>query len=137
MEQVACVAGSSLCDDCGRLYPDQKSLKYHRRIHVVEPVICDVCLKAFKNKTILTAHIRLQHVTYDVRCPICNEHFSDPRHFSRHKKVHAEKKHKCNKCDRLFARTDYLKKHDKICNIKVGLPSQTQTPEKKTYFVIC
>lgn len=62
-----------ICDHCGKSYPTKYAVRKHIRcVHYVLPSPCKVCLKVFRNKTLLSAHMILHDQSKRIHfCPLC------------------------------------------------------------------
>ena len=85
------------CDICSRSFKTKNGIRPHRKIH-----------KAFSKKTVN----HLKFTEGGAQCMICQKHFSSQHYLSNHMKMHSEKSYKCNHCEKTFARSTDLKRHE-------------------------
>lgn len=52
---------SFTCDICGQFYSSRRGFTLHKKNHKLEKVSCAICEKTFKNKELITEHIRCIH----------------------------------------------------------------------------
>ena len=66
-----------------------------------------------------------------MECPTCGRTFTQESNYYRHVRGHAqEKKFKCSKCDKAFARKDAQQRHENNCKRKIQ-PTGSGIPAKK------
>ena len=54
------------CSICNKEFIDMDNLKEHMNIHSdVKPYVCRICLKSFRNKCMLTRHVRDHELPFD------------------------------------------------------------------------
>ncbi|XP_057657635.1 zinc finger protein 449-like [Diorhabda carinulata] len=75
------------CEFCGVEFISEYVLKEHYLTHGEVRLMCDKCPKIFKNDSALKAHYRLKHMEVE--------------------------RFKCDICDQVFGRADYLRNHRK------------------------
>ncbi|XP_073968496.1 uncharacterized protein [Rhodnius prolixus] len=128
---------SYCCDECGKVFKSQSSLKYHQRSHqgesVMQPYSCEWCRKCFIRKSMLRNHIASahQHMAQEASCftcKICNEAFPSTNLAVAHMDAqHREecmelpsysfemhtitRLYTCEYCERYFAEGNALNKH--------------------------
>lgn len=95
---------------------------------LIENFECDICNRSFKTKNGLRCH-KKAHVTVvrkkikrdmnhlkftegGAQCMICQKHFNSQHYLSHHMKMHGEKSNKCTHCEKTFARSTDLKRHE-------------------------
>ena len=119
------------CDECGKIYTNSTSLKYHVEKHK-EPTkfSCDICDKSFVSKNGFDMHQQIVHNEEGDKhekflCEICNKQFTTSSNLSKHKRVLHYKTNtnhdfadsfkvlefKCDECEKVFKRKDILKRH--------------------------
>ena len=55
------------CHICGKEFIDTDNLKEHQNIHLdIKPHSCEICKKSFRNKCMLTRHLREHKFTQDI-----------------------------------------------------------------------
>ena len=77
-----------------------------------------------------------------MECQTCGRSFTQETHYYRHVRGHAqEKKFKCSKCDKTFARKDAAQRHEKNCKRKIqqtgsGIPAKKARSSSKGNFTV-
>ncbi|XP_050078930.1 zinc finger protein 271-like [Anopheles maculipalpis] len=104
------------CDICYRRYTQNDHFLNHKAtIHLPKKVYdCKSCDASFKSRTALHSHNKSKHVcerTYV--CEICQKGFYTSNTLLSHRLIHGEKKFRCDKCSKMFARHWDLRTHQK------------------------
>lgn len=94
------------CPICSKSYKSNKDLTYHKHIHLNEKkYCCTLCDKGFNKPYLLKQHI-VTHTNYkcEYPCTICNKILKSKSGAYAHSLLHkAEKRYKCDQCDRSFS----------------------------------
>lgn len=129
------------CDICNNLYPDEKTLKYHRcsklrkfkcsqckqgfksedrlkfheDFHRTKSTFCDICKKDFKFESRIYLHFAGVHNGIREKpycCDVCGKTFTWLTLLNSHKRTHTnERPFKCTKCDARFCNKYSLDGH--------------------------
>lgn len=129
------------CDNCNNLYPDEKTLKYHRctklrkykctqcnqgfksedrlkfheDFHKNKSTFCDICKKDFKFESRIYLHFAGVHNGIRDKpycCDVCGKTFTWLTVLNSHKRTHTnERPFKCGKCDARFCNKYSLNGH--------------------------
>lgn len=104
------------CDDCGRSFRLERSLRAHQRQHTGErPFSCTECGKNFGMKAHLVAHSRVHSGERPFACEVCGRRFSQGSHLATHRRDHApERPFVCPDCGKTFRHKPYLAAHRRI-----------------------
>jgi len=118
------------CNDCGKLFTRENTLKEHEAIvHLLsnEAFQCNTCGKEYKNKRSFKAHKKthveiVHHHNNEVfPCNICGKEFKYKPNLGTHIKTHLgikrrkeTKDFRCNDCDKQFTRDKCLQEHISI-----------------------
>lgn len=117
--------GSVMCNECGRVFEDQRKLEHHLQVHEKVQFECEYCQRMFVRKDLLLRHAcavnrdekrvhRIQGREYLVEpriCETCGMSFTSKSALGIHTKIHGEKMHECEICGKRFHRSDTLKIH--------------------------
>ena len=107
------------CKLCDKRYTDATPLRFHVKTKHTEKetIHCSGsdCTKVFSNKPAFEHHFYRSHVVKSKRsnCKYCNasiQNFSLKAHERAHEDID-KKVHKCSKCNKVFARSNDLRKH--------------------------
>lgn len=104
-----------VCEECGKHFGDNASLKTHKIVHMQErPSKCTLCPKSFKDISHLKKHMEI-HTEATNACPECGKMFNTKRSLRSHMSVHSDQKmYKCHLCKLAFKRRYGLKVNNYI-----------------------
>ena len=119
------------CDICSKCFKKLQHIKQHKkRVHEekTRKFICDYCSQSFYAKDALKKHnerVHEGHKNFKCEEEECTKAFWDEKSLISHiRRVHEneepEKNHKCESCDKKFAKPDNLKRHLKRQSIYVS-----------------
>ncbi|XP_054870483.1 zinc finger and SCAN domain-containing protein 31-like isoform X2 [Amphiprion ocellaris] len=116
------------CDVCGKAFKDRSQLNRHYKIHTgVKPYACSTCGKRFYEISSMRRHERIHTGEKLYPCKICRKKFSTNSHLKVHLRIHTgEKRYSCELCGKSFRQSSGLKVH-----------MRTHTGEKKHSCKIC
>ncbi|XP_043273996.1 zinc finger protein 354C-like isoform X12 [Venturia canescens] len=108
------------CEQCDKSFMSNCELKDHRTSHSnTKSFICEICGKAYLQKSYLGAHKRTVHglvqriLTKDHRCSICNKNFVSEYILQNHIGIHS-RKFLCPHCGKEFANNQSLAMHNRM-----------------------
>ncbi|XP_041664407.1 gastrula zinc finger protein XlCGF57.1-like [Cheilinus undulatus] len=108
-----------------------ENIKYKRRYKGKKSYICFECGKTFKQKSHLTAHLRIHTGEKLFSCSYCGKTFNNKSNMTIHIAHHrGEKPFNCNVCGIKFAWPSQLRIH-KCAGRQASQPLQNQTEEKR------
>lgn len=117
---VARVHGDSTkkheCRHCGRLFGDKDALGRHEAVHTdIRQFVCDVCGKAFRQRTSLNLHVRSTHNRERSHaCPHCAAAYFKRAKLLAHIKTHTGVRDvPCTGCPKMFSCRENMVKHAK------------------------
>ena len=103
------------CENCGKSFQTNKSLKDHKTTHKEVPSPCDICNKVFKSNKQLKHHKSTVHTENTFTCNECPTKFSATSSLRRHIKTFHEKEFiDCSICEDKILSTK-LKRHKISC----------------------
>lgn len=83
---------------------------------------CRICSKEFKQSGHLDTHLKLKHSEekpYQCNYPGCNKSFPVRWALKTHAKIHKEKEHSCNYCEKRFHQKVQLTNHIKFKHLGI------------------
>ena len=90
------------CPVCHKLFPLEKSVKYHMKMHDETKKTahkCHICVRYYRNRKSLLGHLRLQHKSKDWACDHCDLRFAKESLLKKHAKYHTDElKFPCQYC---------------------------------------
>jgi uncharacterized Zn-finger protein len=101
------------CELCGKAFKEKSKLKAHREIHTTERnVICPVCNKTFKTQACLRSHKRVHNPTH-IFCDYCGKNYTQKPELAKHIKfVHFHlREFACEICGSSFGSKGHLATH--------------------------
>ncbi|XP_043273992.1 zinc finger protein 2-like isoform X8 [Venturia canescens] len=108
------------CDECDKSFMSNCELKDHRTSHLgTKSFICEICGKAYLQKSYLVAHKRTVHgvvqksLVKEHHCDICNKNFASEYILQNHAGVHS-RKFLCTHCGKEFATNHGLQLHSRL-----------------------
>ena len=114
-------SGLFRCCDCHTYYRSREELEEHRKLRHAAPIPCAVCGATFTRKSALNFHIAKYHDEsyqrkYHCSYKGCNRIFYREKDLNEHTNTHMGiKPLMCEKCGKLFALSDSLFRHKKVC----------------------
>jgi KRAB domain-containing zinc finger protein len=104
----------NICPICLKRFKNKTSVLAHITQHGEEvdgEFACDICHKIFPRKKLLECHMQDVHVERAFSCPTCLKSFKHEKHLKEHMNSHS-KPYECSICGGRFANERYLKKHE-------------------------
>ncbi|RZC33726.1 zf-AD domain containing protein, partial [Asbolus verrucosus] len=78
-------------------------------------LFCNQCNKSFKNKYILSAHVKRHQYKGHFLCNVCGKGFNSQSCLTRHTRVHTgERKYECQICHKKFPSSNNLNLHSRV-----------------------
>lgn len=113
----------SLCDICGKAFVQKSNLIYHEQIHTPErPYKCAEYGKAFTQRSVLTRPQGVHTGEKPYKCDECGKTFRQRSDLSKHQRIHSRSGPcKCNKCGELFRQNSTLNHHQTTHNRELFL----------------
>lgn len=97
-----------VCEKCGKSVSNRQAFDRHQMEHdgiKLPPIECKLCNKFFKNKYLLTDHVKLKHsVQTPGECKACGHISPNVKALRQHiYQMHdLRPKHKCHVCSKIF-----------------------------------
>ena len=113
------VEATVMCDQCSKIFPDERRLDYHMMVthsNSDNQCVCPECKLPFQHPNLLKVHMSIQHVTR--KCPFCPQEFPSRRVLQKHKlEAHSDKRTiACPQCDVKCFTKKYLQHHTTQCH---------------------
>jgi len=100
-----------MCPACGRSYNTWATLRGHMNQHE-KKFACTLCTKSFKQRHLMTSHLRTHTGEKPYECEECAKKFSSKIYMNTHKRtVHSNAKLMCIECGRTFKSKEGLRDH--------------------------
>lgn len=106
---------NSVCDVCGKKYPDAFKLKLHMQSHTGKKTeMCPVCGKGFSRRSNLKAHMHSHTGERPHTCPDCGKGFTQRTPLVLHMRLHTgDRPYICEICESSFISNNALNAHKK------------------------
>ncbi|KAM3913680.1 uncharacterized protein RB166_018905 isoform 1-T2 [Leptodactylus fuscus] len=103
------------CLDCGKHFPNKRSLLTHSRVHSEEnPFHCPACGQNFENHEGFVAHQKNPACERPFSCSECGKRFKSRYNSEDHQKIHTEnKKYLCPVCGKSFRKHSCFIVHER------------------------
>ncbi|PSN44653.1 hypothetical protein C0J52_07718 [Blattella germanica] len=101
------------CDLCNKAFMQKSHLVVHHRTHSgLRPYQCTVCKKGFKQNSDLTVHYRIHTGSHPYECEVCKKAFTTSSDLNVHNRIHTgARPYECKICKKAFARNTHLTRH--------------------------
>uniref|UniRef100_A0A3Q1FMQ9 C2H2-type domain-containing protein n=1 Tax=Acanthochromis polyacanthus TaxID=80966 RepID=A0A3Q1FMQ9_9TELE len=128
---------SATCEICAKAFSNKSVLIKHHRTHTGEkPYACETCGKGFSRRTHLTAHMRRHTGEKPFLCGTCEKSFSRRDYLTDHMRCHTgEKPYVCNTCGKRFSVSSVHRRHMAVH--KMGKPYSCGTCGKSFILSPC
>lgn len=105
------------CEKCGKLFLSSERLKVHELVHREKLFQCQLCQKKFAARKTLDNHLNTHFGSYS--CQKCGYKAHNMKNLKVHENTHSTvKKYCCNKCEKQFAISSSLSRHDRLVHQK-------------------
>ncbi|XP_050416426.2 uncharacterized protein LOC126830168 [Patella vulgata] len=121
------ISGSLFCQDCGKFFKSEQTLKKHKKLHIErQQLTCLKCDRKFADKAALSLHKRTSHVVKDKKCSQCGKCFQYNNQLLEHMDAHLEgKRFMCASCGESFKTKLGLQGH-KISHHKISVKESSR-----------
>lgn len=123
-EHIRSHSSKNQCDQCSYIANSYSRLESHKlyRHQTERNYECTICLKTFKQRGDLRAHVRRHQIVEPYKCDKCDFETLNEEGLNTHSKLH-DKNHDycCHLCQKIFTRGNNLSRHLKELH-KLGLP---------------
>ncbi|KAL4702831.1 hypothetical protein ACJJTC_009296 [Scirpophaga incertulas] len=125
-------SGPVVCEICGKSYKTKSLLTYHQRSHTGEtPYECHLCPRKFAIHEYLKVHIRKHTGETPYTCADCPKKFTNKAALNRHLRVHTgEKPYSCYHCGKSFTQSNSVKVHIQTVHLKQPTPYKSKMRNK-------
>lgn len=113
-EHIRIHSSKNQCDKCPFKANSVSRLESHKlyRHQTERNYECAICLKTFKQRGDLRAHVRRHQIVEPYRCDKCDFETLNEEGLSKHSKLHSVlNDYKCHICSRVFSRGNNLSRH--------------------------
>ena len=107
----------SVCDTCGKIYPNLIALNEHVRVYHGKEHPCTQCEKKFATSNLLKRHMVIHTSNNKFSCDSCTKTFTRFDNLRRHKMEgcnNESQEFSCDICHKYFSRERQLKMHIKF-----------------------
>lgn len=112
-------SGPFICDKCGSSFPTRTSFLSHISFHHGPISFCDLCPRSFVRKTLLSVHMKKDHLKLrPFECHVCSHESSSRGNLKIHMLLHGPKT-ECQICHKLVSNIKiHLTNHVKVqCSV--------------------
>ena len=128
-----------ICQDCGRIILNNRSLETHmtkQHGSHVNTIPCHICGKLFKTELGLQKHLKLHEVNkQQILCGDCGMTFGTKSDMREHvERVHSDKKYICNDCGKeLTGKTGWMR-HIRTIHVRPREKNEICSQCQKTFY---